>query len=173
MSDNILTKKYIARADNFFNQIQEVPMIIDDVITIDAPSDVVWAVTEDVERWPEWTPTITSVTLAGNGPFGLGSVARVKQPAQPESEWVVTEFASGQRFSWETRRTGLHMIGTHELYSDEAGTKNVMRVEAKGPLALLLWPILRPAMRWALSHENQGLKKRCEEMARGISDTAP
>jgi uncharacterized membrane protein len=98
-------------------------MIIDDVITIDAPSDVVWAVTEDVERWPEWTPTITSVTLVGNGPFGLGSMARLKQPAQPESEWVVTEFASGQRFSWETRRNGLHMIGTHELYPEGPGRK--------------------------------------------------
>ena len=146
-------------------------MRVDDAIHKAAPPDVVWAVTEDVERWPEWTPTVTSVTRLENGPFGLGSVARIKQPGQPEAEWTVTEFGSGQRFSWETRRLGLHMTGTHELSPDGAGTKNVLRVEAKGVVAVLLWPLLRFAMRRALSAENRGLKARCEEISRGTSSS--
>jgi carbon monoxide dehydrogenase subunit G len=138
-------------------------MTITDAIHIDATPDVVWAVTQDVERWPEWTPTVTSVKLLGNKSFRLGSVARIKQPMQPESEWVVTEFSSGRRFAWETRRTGLHMTGTHELAPEGAGTRNVLRVDANGAMAVMLWPLLRLAMRKALADENLGLKARCEQ----------
>ena len=141
-------------------------MKVDDAIYIEASPDVVWAVTVDVEQWPEWTPTVTSVTRVDSGSFGLGSVARIKQPGQPESEWKVTEFASGQRFAWETRRLGLHVTGRHELFPDGKGTTNVLRAEAKGAVAVLLWPLLRPLMRRALSAENRGLKVRCEEISR-------
>ena len=138
-------------------------MTITDAIHIDATPAVVWAVTQDVERWPEWTPTVTSVRRLDTKPFGLGSVARIKQPMQPEADWVVTEFSSGRRFVWETRRTGLHMTGTHELAPQGAGTRNVLRVDAKGAVAVMLWPLLRLAMRKALADENRGLKARCEQ----------
>lgn len=144
-------------------------MRVEDVIHVDASPEVVWAVTRDVERWPEWTPTVTSVTRVDRGAFGLGSVARIKQPLQPESEWVVTEFADGRRFAWETRRRGLRMTGTHEISPDGAGTTSVLRVEAQGAVAVLLWPLLRLAMRRALADENRGLKARCEEISRTAS----
>jgi hypothetical protein len=141
-------------------------MSVDDAILIEALPDVVWDVTLEVERWPEWTPTVTSVSRVGSGPLGPGSVVRIKQPLQPESEWTVTAFDPGRRFGWETRRPGLHMSATHELYPEGAGTRNVLRVEARGALALLLWPLLRPAMRRALAEENRGLKTRSETLAR-------
>lgn len=140
-------------------------MRVDDTIHVEAPADVVWAVTTDVERWPEWTPTVTSVTRLDDGPFGLGSVARIRQPAQPEAEWTVTEFADGRRFAWETRRRGLRMTGTHELSPEGTGTRSVLRVEARGVVAALLRPLLRLAIRRALSEENRGLRARCEEIA--------
>lgn len=137
-------------------------MRVVDSIHIDAPIETVWSVTQDVERWPEWTPTVTRVQLLGEGGLGLGSVARIKQPLQPEAEWVVTEFLPGKRFAWQTRRSGLTMLGTHDLSEDGRGTRNVLSVDASGSLALLLWPVLRLAMRKALSDENNGLKRRCE-----------
>jgi hypothetical protein len=132
-------------------------------IYIDAPIETVWSVTQDVERWPEWTPTVTSVRLVSAEVFGLGSIARIKQPLQPESEWVVTEFTPGKRFAWQTSRNGLTMLGTHDLSEEGRGIRNVLSVDATGPLALLLWPVLRFAMRKALSDENKGLKRRCEK----------
>jgi hypothetical protein len=138
-------------------------MVVTDTIHIDATPDAVWAVTVDVERWPEWTPTVTAVRLVGPGDIGPGSVARIKQPMQPESEWVVTEFRPGERFAWATCRAGLRLLATHELTAGSGGTRNVLSVQATGPLAMILGPLLRPALRRALAEENRGLKARCEQ----------
>lgn len=139
-------------------------MEIEDSIHVEAPPGVVWTVTVEIERWPEWTPTVTSVTRLDEGPFAIGSVARIKQPLQPESDWVVTELESGRRFAWKTRRLGLQMKGVHELTPEAGGTKNVLRLEAAGALAVLLWPLFRIAVRRALRDENRGLKARCERI---------
>ena len=140
-------------------------MRVEHTTYMEAPPEVVWAVTEDVERWPEWTPTVTSVRREGGDPFGLGSVAWIKQPLQPESRWVVTDYQRGRRFAWETRRAGLRMTGAHELSAEGTGTRNRLSVDAEGPLAVLFWPVLRLAMKRALADENHGLRVRCEQRA--------
>lgn len=142
-------------------------MIVEHTTDIEAPPEVVWRVTKDVERWPEWTPTVTSVKRLGDGPLGLGSVARIEQPGQPAADWVVSAFEPGRRFAWQTHRTGLRMVATHEMSAEGKGTRNVLRVEAGGALATMLWPVLRLAMRRALARENQGLKEFCEQAAKG------
>lgn len=141
-------------------------MTVEHTVYIEAPPDVVWAVTEDVERWPEVTPTVTSVVRLDGGPLALGSAARIKQPGQPEAVWTVTEFVRGERFAWETARPGLRMTGSHQMAPDGSGTTNVLRVEASGLVATLLGPVLRPLMRHALTKENCGLKARSEQTAR-------
>jgi uncharacterized membrane protein len=140
-------------------------MRVEHSIHIDASPEIVWEVTEAIDRWPEWTPTVTSVKRVDSGPLALGSVARIKQPAQPESEWVVIQFERGRRFAWETRRTGLHLIGAHEVEPQGAGTRNLLRVEASGAIAVLFWPILKRAIARALADENRGLKQRSEQGA--------
>jgi hypothetical protein len=105
------------------------------------------------------------VKRVGGGPFGLRSVAGIKQPGQPEAEWVVTAFESGRRFAWETRRAGLHMIGSHQITAEGTGPLNRLRVEASGAVAMLLWPVFRYALGRALADENQGLKERSEQIA--------
>lgn len=137
-------------------------MTVQHTIYIEASPDVVWEVTEDIEQWPAWTPTVTSVTRAGEGALGVGSVARIKQPGQPEAEWTVTEFVPNERFSWGTRRPGMKMAAAHVLTPEGTGTMNLLQVEVTGILAVLLWPVLRVAVQRALTQENQGLKARCE-----------
>ena len=46
---------------------------------INASAELVWATMRDVERWPEWTPTVTSVRLRTPLPLAVGS--RVGRPA--------------------------------------------------------------------------------------------
>ena len=140
-------------------------MTVTHTIHIEAPPDVVWAVTEDVERWPEWTPTVTAVRRLDDGPFGLGSVARIKQPAQPEADWTVTDYARDERFTWETRRPGLRMAASHLLQREGGGTLNTLSLEASGGWVVVLRPVLCLAVRRALRQENEGLKARCEAVA--------
>lgn len=137
-------------------------MTLEETIHIDAPPDVVWAVTEDMERWPEWTRTVTAARRLDDGPFGIGSRVRIKQPAQAESDWTVTEYVSGAGFTWESRRRGLRMAASHRIWKDESGTFNTLRIEASGVVAVLFWPLFRIAIRRALQAENRGLKARCE-----------
>ena len=139
-------------------------MTLEDTIWIDAPPATVWVVTEDVERWPEGTPTVSSVTRADEAPLGVGSVVRIKQPGQPEAAWTVTEFVLGERFAWETQRFGLKMRAAHIITPDGDGTQNTLRLKASGFVAKLLAP-LRPLVQRALREENRGLNARCESIA--------
>lgn len=137
-------------------------MQLEDSIYIDAPPEVVWRVTVDIERWPEWTPNFRSVKRLEAGAFGIGCRARIKQPGLPEAEWVVAAFVPGERFTWETRVRGTRMIATHELSPEGAGTRSVLRIEILGLIAKLLWPLIRGSVRRSIARENQGLKRRSE-----------
>ena len=137
-------------------------MTIEHTIAIEASPDTVWAVTTDVGRWPEWTPTVSAVRRLDSGPLGVGSETRVAQPGQPAAVWTVSEVVPGRRFVWQTARAGLRMRATHEVTPEGAGTRNVLCVELSGVLARLLSPLLRPLVRRALAAENRGLKARCE-----------
>ena len=137
-------------------------MKLENVIHIDAPQQVVWTVTEDIERWPEWTPSVESVKRIDQAQFDVGSTALIKQPGLPEAKWFVTALTRGERFTWESRIRGIRMIATHEITAAGSGTQSVLRVEMSGLVALLLWPLIRFPARRLLEQENVGLKDRCE-----------
>jgi uncharacterized membrane protein len=138
-------------------------MRISHTIQIQAPLDRVWSATLDLERWPDWTPTVTSLERLDAGPVQVGSRVRIKQPLQTPSEWVVTRLEAGEVFAWETRRPGLRMVGTHEMRAAPTGTTNMLHVDAHGALALVLWPLLLLALGRALRDENLGLARYCEQ----------
>jgi uncharacterized membrane protein len=142
-------------------------MRLEEEIDIAAPADLVWAVTVDLERWPEWTPTVRRIRRLDAGRFERGSRALLDQPGLPEAEWEVTALAPGESFTWGTRVRGMRMSATHELAPTAVGTRNVLRIEMSGVLVWLLRPLLGFSVRRALRQENAGLKRRCEELAGG------
>lgn len=139
-------------------------MKLENVKHIDAPQSVVWRVTEDIDHWPRWTPTVVSVKRLDDGPFDVGSAALIKQPGLPEARWVVTQLTRGERFTWESRTRGIHTVAIHELTADGSGTQCLLRIEMSGVAAFLLWPLIRRTARRFLEQENAGLKKECEAL---------
>jgi uncharacterized membrane protein len=137
-------------------------MMLENVTSIDAPQSVVWNVTIDIERWPQWTPTVTSVKRLGQGPFDRGSAALIKQPGLPDAKWIVTSLTPGEQFTWESRVRGIRMIATHELSTREGATESALRIRMSGVVARLLWPLICSSVRRSLEQENQGLKAKCK-----------
>jgi uncharacterized protein YndB with AHSA1/START domain len=132
--------------------------------SINASEETVWEVLTDVERWPEWTSSMTKVTRLERGPFIVGSEARIKQPRMPAMKWTVTDVNPGKSFVWEAKRPGLTLVAGHSLTSEEDGVvKVVLAVEQGGVVGRILQPLTSGFARRNVQSEAEGIKRRAEE----------
>lgn len=133
-------------------------------VEIDATPERVWEVMSDVERWPEWTETVTSVTRLDADSLGLGSRVKVDQPKLPATEYVVTEFDPGQSFTWVATRPGVRTTARHVIEArGYSGSRVRLSVEQAGPLGEVMGRLFftRLTDRY-LATEAAGLKARSE-----------
>jgi uncharacterized protein YndB with AHSA1/START domain len=139
---------------------------VEQSITVDiaTPTERVWDVLTDVERWPEWTPTVTSVHLLGEGPLRPGSRARIDQPRIPETEYVVTEVDHGRSFTWVATGPGVRTTARHTIEPlDGGGTRVTLSVAQSGWLGSLMARVYRGLTDRYLDNEASGLRARCEQ----------
>jgi uncharacterized membrane protein len=129
------------------------------------PADTVWPVLADVERWPEWTASVTKVERLDSNPFGLESRVIVRQPKLKALEWRVSDFRKGRLFSWEALSPGVSTIARHEIQPSPKGCIVTLTIDQKGWLAPIIKPFLIGITQRYMQMEAQGLKKRCEEPA--------
>lgn len=134
-------------------------------ISIDAPLERVWSVMTDVERWPEWTESMSKVERLDGGDFGTGSRARIKQPKVPAAVWQVSAFEPGRSFEWENKSPGLHSVGGHRVESDGDASKVTLWVEQNGVAEPLFRLLFSGMTRRYIQMEAEGLKRRCESDA--------
>jgi uncharacterized membrane protein len=133
--------------------------------TIDAPIGVVWGLATDVTSWPEYMPTMTSVQRLEEGPLRPGARAKIKQPGQGLAVWTVTEMTPGRTFSWESRRRGFVMTGTHRMEPAGDATRSTLALTMTGPLTPVLGPLLGSLMRRVLRTENACFAERAHQEA--------
>jgi hypothetical protein len=126
-----------------------------------APPERVWKTMSDVERWGEWTPSITAVERLGAG-SGPGARFRVRQPKLLPAVWTVTWWEPGAGFAWESRSPGLRALGEHRLLAVDGATDVVLRVVFSGLLSPLVSRLAGPLTRRYMEMEAAGLKARCE-----------
>jgi uncharacterized protein YndB with AHSA1/START domain len=132
-------------------------------VDIDAAPEKVWAVLADVERWPEWTPSMRTVKRLQDTPFGAGSTVRVRQPRLPQAVYTVTGYEPGRAFTWATKFPGVTVTATHDVLSREDGHATVrLAADQTGLLAPLIGLFTAGLTRRYVTQEAHGLKRVCE-----------
>jgi uncharacterized membrane protein len=132
-----------------------------------APPDHVWNVLIDVERWPQWTPTVTRVARLDSGPLALGSRTRLWQPKLMSAVWKVTARDDQARlFVWEAFRPGVRVIARHHAELAPGGsTLLTLELAYRGLLGRLMALQLKDLNWDYLTKEAKGLKAHCEDFS--------
>lgn len=126
---------------------------------------VVWSVYADVERWAEWTDSITSVEWLTAEPMVVGARARVRQPRLPVTVWTVTEVVPGRCFVWEARGPGVRSTATHLVEPAPSGARATASIDQRGPLGPVVGVLTARLTRRYLNLEAAGLRRRSERGA--------
>jgi hypothetical protein len=135
---------------------------------INASADLVWATIRDVERWPEWTPTVTSVRLRTPEPLAVGSSAAVRQPKLPPALWRIVELDDSLRsFTWLNSAPGLRVVAKHLVVPLGERSRVRLTLRFEGLLAGILGYTTRSLNNRYLALEAQGLKSWIESSHAG------
>lgn len=134
---------------------------------IAAAPERVWAVLVDVNRWPRWTPTVTSAELLDGGEFRVGSRARLSQPGMRDAVWTVDSLAPNSEFTWSSSYPGLKVIGEHRITACDTESEVTLCVTFRGLLAPLIQLLIGNRIKSFIAQEIAGLKKFCEQSAHG------
>ncbi len=132
-----------------------------------APPEIVFAVLCDVERWPNWTPTMSRVRRLEGGVFGLGSRAEVEQPKLKTTIWTVSEFVEGRNFTWVARTPGVLLTAAHAVEIHVSGCRVTLSIEVSGWLQGLATLLYGRLIGDYVTTESRSLKSHCEALASG------
>jgi hypothetical protein len=140
--------------------------MIEVLAPIDASAEDIWGVLVDVERWPEWTPSVTRLEKLDAGPLRPGQRVRIEQPKLPKLTWRVTDVTHEQSFTWSTESLGLRTVGRHEVVETPSGREIRLTVDQRGALAPLVHLLTGRRTRRYMEQEAEGLKRRSEAGAK-------
>ncbi len=131
--------------------------------TIQASPDEVWAVVEDVARYPDWDSGVERV----EGRVAPGEKLKVHSQANPGRAFPVqvTDLAPGREMTWSGGMPlGLFKgVRTYRVAAENGGTRFTMREEYSGPLLPLIWRSM-PDLQPSFDKFAAGLKVRAERV---------
>jgi uncharacterized membrane protein len=144
-------------------------MITESAIEIGAPAALVWDVFSDVERWPEWTASVTTLTALDGSGLAVGRRFAIKQPRLPKLVWEVTALVEGKSWTWEQRSPGGRTIAVHDVEPQGGRTLVRQRLDQQGPVGSLVGRLMSGTTKRYLELEAQGLKARSEQRSGSTS----
>ena len=116
----------------------------------------------DVERWPQWTSTVSRAMRLNGGAFRVGSHVLVKQPKFGTNIWEVAELVAGCNFTWETKRAGMRLTASHLIEPRGAGCQVSLSFDVSGHLSWIMLRLYGRLIQQYVATEAEGLKRRCE-----------
>lgn len=142
-------------------------MNTEDSVEIDAPPRLVWEVFSDVERWPEWTASVTSLRGLDGPGLAVGKRFAIKQPRMSKLVWRVTEVDPGRSWTWVQRAPGATASARHDVIAQPGGGTLVrQRIDQSGAFGALVGRLMASMTKRYLKLEAQGLKARSEQLSR-------
>jgi hypothetical protein len=141
-------------------------LIYESTETIAAAPARIWRVLADVERWHEWTRTITRIESLDLSPLRVGARYKVFQARLRPATWVVTDARPSEGFSWVATNPGLRVSAQH-LIQRRTGNESrvVLRVAFSGLLAAIVGRLSRRLTEDYLAEEAASLKRRIEALS--------
>jgi len=130
-------------------------------VHIKATPDRVWAVMLDIERWPEWTKSVTRIEPLQPGGLAIGHRARIRQPRLPPTVWRVTE-VNDRGFTWMAGAGPARTVASHWVEPDGAGTRATLSLRFEGFLGPWVARLTKNLTERYLAIEAEGLKARSE-----------
>lgn len=134
-------------------------------IIIQASPATIWQVLADVERWPEWTPTVLNVEPLTRDGLKIGARYRVTQPKLRPAVYEVTERIPHQAFTWVQKVPGGTMIADHRLSDHSKGVEVELSFATEGPLGVILGGLYSKRIAGYVATEARSLKSHCESLA--------
>lgn len=142
-------------------------MFTEDSVEIDAPPHLVWQVFSDVERWPDWTASVTSLVGRDGPDLAVGKRFAIKQPGMQKLVWRVTEIEPGSSWTWVQRSPGVLVTARHYVSAQPGGRTLVrQQLDQRGALGALVARLMVKKTRRFLELEGQGLRARSEQLSR-------
>jgi uncharacterized membrane protein len=142
-------------------------MLTEDSVEIDAPAQLVWKVFSDVERWPEWTASVTSLVGRDGTDLAVGKRFSIKQPGMSKLTWKVTDIDPGLSWTWVQRAPGAFVSARHDVIAQPDGRTLVrQQLEQRGMVGTLVGRMMLKKTKRFLELEAQGLKTRSEQLHR-------
>jgi uncharacterized protein YndB with AHSA1/START domain len=134
-------------------------------IDIAAPPERVWRVLSNIERWPEWTRSMSSVQRLDAEPLRAGSRARVKQPRLASALFEITSWHPPHGFDWVTGNAMVTAIAKHAIAPTAGGSRVTLSVTFSGPLSRLIGWLYGSLTQRYVQMEAEGLKRESEQTA--------
>lgn len=136
---------------------------------INAPSEVVWGVLVDFERYPEWNPSLPSI--AGDLRVGSTLSMTLAMPGRPSPKVKaeLTEVVAQQRLVWRGNVGADWLFAGERQFIIEPRDGDAVSFTHVEDVGGLLFPVFRAAMGSAIQRHHDGLNKaltaRAEELA--------
>jgi uncharacterized membrane protein len=142
-------------------------MFSENSIEIGAPPQLVWDVFSDVEHWPDWTASVTSLVGLDGPALAVGKRFAIKQPGMQKLVWKVTEIEPGSSWTWVQRSPGVLVTARHDVTAQPGGRTLVrQQLDQRGVLGALVGRLMVKKTKRFLEQEAQGLKARSEQLSR-------
>jgi len=128
---------------------------------INATPAKAWALVNDVEKWPQWIPSLKKIEKVTGGPLGVGSqVLVVARSLITVNLWMtITEFVAGRRVVMEGKVLGVKMT---RYYTMEPAGQDRAKLMAGGEGSGLLAFLVRRGGQKLSEEIVQALKKKVE-----------